>query len=91
MFTPVEDGLTGGDVVIDSPEGSLDGIRFDTRGFLWLTAGESVYCYSTDGTPLGRIALPERTSNLTFGGAKRNRLFVTASCSLYSIMLTVQG
>lgn len=91
VFTPNEDGLAGGDVLIDSPEGSLDGIRLDTRGYLWLTAGKSVYCYSPDGTPLGSIALPERTSNLSFGGAKRNRLFVTASSSLYSIMLTVQG
>ena len=91
VFTPDGDGLAGGEVLVDSSEGSLDGIRFDTRGYLWLTAGKGVYCYSPDGTALGHIGLPEHTSNLTFGGAKKNRLFVTASSSLYSIMLTIEG
>jgi gluconolactonase len=30
-------------------------------------------------------------SNLTFGGPKRNRLFITATSSLYSIMVNVTG
>ena len=67
--------------------GSLSGVRRPRLN----RPGFGVYCYAPDGTPIGRIALPEHTSSLTFGGAKRNRLFVTASRSLYSIMLTVEG
>ena len=35
--------------------------------------------------------LPERCANVAFGGIKRNRLFMTASKSLYALYLNVQG
>jgi gluconolactonase len=37
------------------------------------------------------IRLPEVSANLCFGGAKRNRLFMTGSQSLYSVYLAVAG
>jgi gluconolactonase len=37
------------------------------------------------------LHLPEAAANLTFGGPQRNRLFVTATTSLYSIRLNVTG
>ena len=48
-------------------------------------------CYAPDGVLIGRLRLPEAASNLVFGGPKRNRLFITATTSVYSIMLTVKG
>jgi gluconolactonase len=71
--------------------GMFDGLRIDTENRIWTSAGEGVLCYESDGTLLGRIAIPERVSNLTFGGPKRNRLFITATSSLYSVMLPVNG
>ncbi|MGZ4806450.1 MAG: SMP-30/gluconolactonase/LRE family protein, partial [Ilumatobacteraceae bacterium] len=50
-----------------------------------------VHCFEPDGTLIGKLHLPERVSNLTFGGPQRNRLFITATTSLYSIRLTVNG
>jgi gluconolactonase len=38
-----------------------------------------------------RIRLPEPCANLCFGGPKRNRLFVTASRSLYAVYVNTQG
>jgi gluconolactonase len=40
---------------------------------------------------IGHIALPERCANLCFGGRKRNRLFMAASQSLYSVYVNTQG
>ena len=40
---------------------------------------------------IGHIPLPERCANLCFGGARRNRLFMAASHSLYALYVNVQG
>jgi gluconolactonase len=37
------------------------------------------------------IVLPEICANLCFGGVKRNRLFMAASQSLYSVFVETQG
>lgn len=44
-----------------------------------------------EGKLLGRIRLPEVTANIAFGGAKRNRLSMIASQSLYAVYLHTQG
>lgn len=71
--------------------GVFDGFRVDVDDRIWTSAGEGVLCYEPDGTLIGRIAIPERVSNLTFGGPKRNRLFITATSSLYSVLVAVSG
>jgi len=35
--------------------------------------------------------VPEVVSNVTFGGPKRNRLFITATTSLYAIYVAQEG
>jgi gluconolactonase len=40
---------------------------------------------------MGRIRLPEVCANIAFGGAKRNRLFMAASQSLYAVYVGTQG
>ena len=40
---------------------------------------------------IGRIMLPERCANVCFGGIKRNRLFMAASQSIYSLYVETQG
>jgi gluconolactonase len=87
----VDGSLAGGQVFAEGGDGVFDGIRLDDAGRLWTAAGQGVRCYDPDGTLIGRLRLPETASNLVFGGAKRNRLFVTATTSVYSIMLTVNG
>ena len=48
-------------------------------------------CYDPKGNLLGRIKMPEVVSNVAFGGARRNRLFITATTSLYSLYVSVNG
>ena len=84
-------GLVGGDVFVEPTVGTFDGFRLDTKGRIWTSAGDGVHCIDTDGTLLGKVYVPEAVSNVTFGGAKRNRLFITATTSLYAVMLPVNG
>ena len=71
--------------------GLFDGLRCDVAGNVWAGAGDGARCHAPDGTLIGRIRLPEMAANLCFGGAKRNRLFITAQTSLYAIYLNIRG
>jgi gluconolactonase len=62
-----------------------DGLRVDTEGLLWISAGDGIHCYAKDGERLGRILVPETVANLTFGGFGKSRMFITATSSLYAI------
>lgn len=91
-FAVAEDGrLSGGEVFCTCDAGVFDGIRFDTGGRLWAAAGDGVHCFADDGTLIGKLRLPEVVSNLTFGGPKRNHLYITATSSVYALRLKVNG
>jgi gluconolactonase len=75
----------------DGARSSPDGIRCDALGNVWTGGNPGVLVLAPDGTPIGMIRLPEIGANLCFGGAKRNRLFMTGSQSLYSVYLAVAG
>lgn len=68
-----------------------DGIRCDVDGNIWAGTRPGVTVIAPDGDPIGLIRLPEICANVCFGGAERNRLFMTASQSLYSVYVGVQG
>ncbi|MBS7789622.1 SMP-30/gluconolactonase/LRE family protein [Roseococcus sp. SDR] len=74
-----------------------DGFRVDVAGNLWCGWGmgapglDGVKVFNPAGAPIGFIDLPERCANLAFGGRHRNRLFMAASKSLYSIYVNTQG
>jgi len=89
--------LVNGRVFCDMAPGLGDGVRCDIDGNLWAAAtwgGEGydgVHIFAPDGDLIGKIHLPEVCANLCFGGAKRNRLFMTASQSLYALYVETQG
>ena len=89
----VSDGssLTGGSVFAEIDPGLSDGFRFDAKGNLWTSAGNGVHCYSAEGEKLGEILTGETVANVTFGGSKNNRLFITATTSLYAMYVAVPG
>lgn len=86
-FRVAEDGRIddGGRIFAISDNGVFDGFRFDRTGNIWTSCGDGVRVYAADGTLLGRINIPETVSNLCFGGRKRNRLYITATSSLYAV------
>jgi gluconolactonase len=71
--------------------GFPDGFRLDTEGFLWTSAGDGVQCFSPDGKLVGRILVPEVTTNLVFGGPRGDRLFITGLTSLWSVFVHRKG
>ena len=83
--------LTGSTIFAECTAGLFDGFRFDSQGRLWTSAADGVHCYDRDGTLIGKIMIPETVANLTFGGVKRNRLFICGTTSLYAVYLTVNG
>lgn len=93
-----DENLSGGHTFIDNfAPGTTDGIRFDEDGNLWCAMGWSipqengVRCYNPEGKLIGKIVLPEVCANLCFGGERGNRLYMTASTSLYALFLGVSG
>ena len=70
---------------------AADGIRCDADGNIWAGARPGVQVIAPTGEVLGMIRLPETCANVCFGGAKRNRLFMTASQSLYAVYVNTAG
>jgi len=92
VFDVTEDGtLRGGEEFAPCTAGSFDGVRLDETGRVWVAAHDGLHCFDPDGTLIGKLRLPEIVSNLTFGGAKRNHLFITATSSVYTIRVNVNG
>jgi gluconolactonase len=92
-FTVSADGssISGGEVFANCPAGVFDGFRLDVHGNLWLSAGDGVHCHASDGSLLGKIAIPESVANVCFGGPKLNRLFICGTTSLYSVFLNTRA
>lgn len=81
-----------------SKSGLADGIRCDVDGNIWASAGwvgegyDGVHVFEPkEGVRIGQILLPEICSNVCFGGTKRNRLFMTASTSVYAMYVETKG
>jgi gluconolactonase len=86
------------DCMVDGVKCGPDGLAVDVYGNVWSSSNagrnvgySGVTVWSPEGTLLGRIRLPEVCGNLCFGGPKRNRLFMAASRSLYSVYTATQG
>jgi gluconolactonase len=84
--------------MVDGIRCGPDGIRTDVFGNLWCSSNagnnvgySGVTVHSPDGKLIGRIRLPEVCANVTFGGPKRNRLFMAAGQSLYAVYVNTQG
>lgn len=77
--------------VLELEEGhAADGLRVDVQGRIWTSAGPAVRVYSPSFELLGAVAVPERVSNLCFGGPDGQELYITATTSLYRIRTTTR-
>jgi gluconolactonase len=91
------DGLANPRTFVDAGPGTPDGFRIDVDGNLWCGWGmgredlDGVMVFNPEGTLIGRVRLPERCANVCFGGPRRNRLFMAASQSLYSLYVNTEG
>ena len=81
----------GGEVFHIISPGGADGVRCDSEGNLWSSAGDGVHCVAPDGHLMGKILVPETVSNICFGGRAKHQLYITATTSLYAITLNRVG
>jgi gluconolactonase len=97
MRYPVKpDGTLGtGSVLYDASsdrrEGNPDGIKVDRAGNLYGSGPGGVWIFSPAGRHIATILLPERASNVNWGGRDGMSLFITASSSVYRIDLKIPG
>jgi gluconolactonase len=83
--------LSGGQVFHKIEPGYADGMCVDEEGNLWSSAADGVHCIDPAGRLLGKVLVPHRVANLTFGGRLKNRLFIGASQTLCAIFLNCRG
>jgi gluconolactonase len=83
--------LGKGRVLSEVSPGVPDGMRVDVNGNVWTSCQNGVICIAPNGTHLGKVKVPQMVSNVCFGGPRRNRLFITATKSLYAVFLGVSG
>ena len=82
---------------LEGRTGSADGITSDEDGNIWASAGwvgegyDGVHVFAPSGERIGMIKLPEICSNVCFGGSRGNRLFMTASQSVYSVFVNTRA
>ncbi|MFH5832901.1 SMP-30/gluconolactonase/LRE family protein [Halalkalibaculum sp. DA384] len=68
-----------------------DGMTIDEQGNIYLT-GDGVTIFNKAGRQVEHIPVPENwTANVTFGGSDRQTLFITASRSVYTLQMNVEG
>ena len=74
-------------------EFGCDGMTIDKTGNLYLTTSgkQAVDIFSPSGELLESILVPEKPSNVCFGGKDRNQLFITARTSIYMVELDTEG
>jgi len=93
MAFDVADGSTlrNPRVFAEITPGLADGFRVDRTGHVFTSAGDGIHVLSAEGRRVGRIPIPEVTSNCVFGGPDGSELFVTATTSLYRIRTKTMG
>jgi gluconolactonase len=95
--TKLAKGRAFGSMEFNGKNVGSDGVRCDVDGNVWSSAGwvgdgyDGVFVFAPDGARIGQIKLPETASNVCFGGTKRNRLFITASQSVYALYVNARG
>ena len=94
----LSNGKRFSDFMVDGVKCEPDGVRCDVQGNLWASSNagrhvgyNGVTIWNPEGKLIGRICLPEVCGNITFGGPKRNRLFMAASQSIYALFVGTQG
>jgi hypothetical protein len=67
-----------------------ESVAEDREGNVYIAAGQ-IYIFSPSAKLIATIDVPERPSQLLFGGPDRKTLFIAARTSLYSVQLRYEG
>lgn len=98
VFDVAPDGnLTGGDIFAKKIgdgvfiNGTVDGMKCDMHGNVYVTGPRGIWIFSPAGEHLGVICLPEHAGNHNWGGKDWNELYCACTTSIYRLRLNVQG
>ncbi len=72
-------------------EGVPDGMKVDRAGNLFVTGPKGIWVWDASGNHLGTIALPEQPANLAWGDKDYRTLYITATTSVYRLVMKTQG
>lgn len=89
-FDLAEDASVSNDRVLCDLPGP-DGIKVDTEGNIWATAGDGVRVIRPDGTLVETIEFPGAPANCGFCGPDGKTLFVTARTGIYKVGISIPG
>lgn len=79
------------DATSDPRPGGPDGMKVDIEGNIYSAGPGGVVILSPEGKRLATLLIPERVSNVAWGGADRKTLYITASSSVYRVKLLIAG
>jgi gluconolactonase len=85
------DGKLFYDATADKRPGAPDGMKVDSEGNIYSAGPAGVWIFSPEGKALATLLIPERVSNVAWGGAGRKTLYITASSSVYRVRLGIAG
>jgi len=84
-FDVVDGRLENSHVFYIVEPGVPDGLRVDHDGYVWCSAMDGIHCLTPEGALIGKIRLPNPTSNLCFGGPTGTDIFITSSECVYRV------
>ena len=91
-FRVRDNGTLEGGEVFAVTVGIPDGMRVDTSGNLWASAGKKIDVYAPDGVLLGQVRdFPADVTNLTFGGPGNDLIFVTGGAFVWAVKVNARG
>ena len=91
-FDIIGDSLRNGAIFPDASEeikrgnGGADGLKFTRKGYLFATAPGGLWVFNPKGKLIGKLNMPERTSNCALS-ADENTLYITADMYVLRLKL----
>jgi len=67
-----------------------ESVAADAKGNVYVANGQ-IFVYDPSGKPIGRIDVPERPTNIVFGGSDRRTLFILTHRTIYAVRIHVPG
>ena len=86
--------ITGGSVFADlhgELPGRPDGMKIDLYDNIFCIGSGGIWVFNASGNLLGKIFIPEKTSNLAWGDKDHHSLYITGSTSLYRLRCLTSG
>jgi gluconolactonase len=89
VFTVTDSGaLVDGRVLVERTGSAT---KVDRAGNIYCTGSGGIHIIDPSGAFLGRVLVPEKGSNLAWGGDDWSTLFITSGRSVYRMRLTAHG